>query len=106
MIWISKAAISKQNVFVVRSVYRGLGLGRAHCAVMCSKEREGMALMRTGEQSTKMLFLTNLSGTPGVHNTNSRYSSHERDGEVGNALSKQFNIGIMPVTTHAIGDYC
>ena len=31
---------------------------------------------------------------------------HERDGEVGNALSKQFNVGIMPVTTHAIGDYC
>src|ERR1041385_8264796 len=28
----------------------------------------------------------------------SRYSSHERDGEVGNALSKQFNVGIMPVT--------
>jgi hypothetical protein len=34
----------------------------------------------------------------------SQYSSHERDGEVGNALSKQFNVGIMPVTTHAIGD--
>ena len=36
----------------------------------------------------------------------SRYSSHERDDEVGNALSKQFHVGIMPVTTHAIGDYC
>ena len=29
-----------------------------------------------------------------------------KDGEVGNALSKQFNVGIMPVTTHAISDYC
>ena len=34
-----------------------------------------------------------------------RSSSHERNREVGNALSEQFHIGVMLIAAHAICDY-